>query len=223
MLVDPLVLIFGKSLTGKTARMLHELREEPRVVLVDAKCSQLAALPAWRHLWPEYNAGLEKWTTTDLTRFFAAALDQPFRSVVHFKTYHRENLELLCYLVERVKCLVLAVDELGLFIPPRQALLPNTTSVLISGTHKGVRVMGTAQRPSLVHATAKANASRMLFYRITEQNDLDDTRTYLPQDLHGQLETLPNYACIDWADGRDPYRDETLVGKLAGLLPGDRL
>jgi hypothetical protein len=39
-----LELYFGKSFTGKTARMLHEVRAVPRLVIVDPKCAQLVDL-----------------------------------------------------------------------------------------------------------------------------------------------------------------------------------
>lgn len=223
-MTERLMLIFGKSYTGKTARMLHEVADERRVVLVDAKCEQLARLTAWSHLWPEYNPKAEAWSTVEIVRFFAAALNDPFRVVVHFRAYHRENFELLCYLLERVKQLTLAVDELGLFLPPGAAstLPPNTTSVLISGSHKGIKFVGTAQSPSFVHINARRNASRVLIYRITEDYDLDSLRLYLNEELRARVEALPNYVCVDWQDGRPAFVDASLEGKLANVLPAER-
>jgi hypothetical protein len=44
---EGITLYLGQSFSGKTARMLHDLSKEPRVVLVDAKCGELANLSGW--------------------------------------------------------------------------------------------------------------------------------------------------------------------------------
>ena len=215
-------LYFGKSWTGKTARMIYELRDESRVILVDPKCSQLVKLRGWQHLWPEIDPETELWTDDTLSREFAKVVHSPFKIVVHLRYCHREGLELLCRLVEAMKDCVLAVDELGLFVPPGSAgALPrNITGVVVSGTHKGVRIVGTAQRPSLVHKTLRSNASRMLFFRVIEKYDIDVVEGYLSKDF--DVSKLPDHVCIEWQDGRDAFVDATLAGKLGKVLPGAR-
>jgi hypothetical protein len=212
-------LILGKSFTGKTARLLHELRRSPRVVLADPKCAQLAALPRYAHLWPEFNG--EKWETSAVPNFFADCLYHKFRAVVHVRHHFKEQLNALCYLLMRVKNLTLAVDELGLFAPPgpAQVLGGNLTAVIVSGRHEGISFVATVQRPSMVHKTALALANRMLVYRITEENDLDIMRGYLPDGFLAAVPFLPDYACIDWQDGREPFADYSLRGKLGASLP----
>lgn len=235
------LLIFGKSWTGKTTRLFYELRDEPRVVLVDPKCAQLARLEGWGHFWPEYSEEHKAWVKdgglvgffrsvrfgasdhdSELSKAFSDRVS--FRVVVHFRSFHRENLELLSLLLAQVGNLVLAVDELSLFVPPGAptAFPPALTSLVVSGTHEGLRFVGTAQRPNAVHNTPKALAQRILFYRITEKNDLAAAGTYLPAGFVEELERLPDQACIDWSDGREPFTDLSLIGKLDGFLPVER-
>ena len=59
----------------------------------------------------------------------------------------------------------------------------------------------------------------MLLYRVTEQNDLDALRSYLAPAWLRWLAELPDQVCIDWADGRGPFADHSLKGKLGYLLP----
>jgi len=217
-----LTLIFGKSWTGKTVRMFYELQSERRVVVVDPKCSQLAKLRGWTHLWPSFDPEQRLFADDTLSTAFRNVKDSDFKIIVHFRHSHRESLELFCRMILAVKHCTLAIDELGLFVPPGPAgALPrNITSVIVSGTHDGINVIGTAQRPSLVHGTLRANAERMLFYRITEWADQDIVNRYLSADFH--VEALPDHVCIDWRDGKQPFIDASLAGKLGRILPNSR-
>lgn len=224
-----LELFFGKSFTGKTARMLHEVRAVSRLVIVDPKCAQLVSLPGFDHLWPVYSKKPAGWTDRSVTdylrRYHLTARGRlrvrgaGFRVVIHVREFFREQLELLCILLRAVGNLTLCVDELGLFIPSGapSSLPPAITSAMISGRHEGLRFCGTAQRPALVHVTARANAERIRWFRITERNDLDAARDYMPRALADSLPRLPNYVCIETSDGGTPYRDESLVGRISIL------
>jgi hypothetical protein len=64
-----------------------------------------------------------------------------------------------------------------------------------------------------------SQATRILAYRITERNDLDKLSDYLPRDLVEGLPFLSDYVCVDWQDGREPFVDLSLKGKLGSLLP----
>lgn len=217
-----ITLYFGKSWTGKTARLLYDLRGARRVLLVDPKCEQLARLHGWSHIWPNYDSEKKVWADDRMSRALAATKGCDFRLVVHFRNHYREQLELLCRMVRAVKDCVLAVDELGLFIPPGPAgaLPPNITSVAVSGSHEGIVFFGTAQRPSLVHATVRSQASRMFFFRVTEKAELETAARYVGPSFN--LSSLPDHCCIDWADGREPFLDGDLAGKLGHVLPGRR-
>ena len=213
-----LELFFGKSFTGKTARMLYEVRAVPRLVIVDPKCAQLVTLKGFEHLWPQYSHDKKSrgWVDTSVVDYFrkARAADR-FRVVVHVREHFREQLELLCLLLRAVGHLTLCVDELGLFIPSvGPSLPPAITSAMISGRHEGLSFAGTAQRPALVHVTARANAERIRWYRVTERNDLEAARNYMPQALADSLPSLPNYVCIETSDSASAFRDESLVGKI---------
>lgn len=216
-----LELFFGKSFTGKTARMLHEVRAVPRLVIVDPKCAQLAKLKGFAHVWPQYSVKPRGWADESVVSYFREhGGAERFRVVVHVREHFREQLELLCILIRAVGDLTLCVDELGLFIPSGSpgSLPPAITSAMISGRHEGLRFAGTAQRPALVHVTARANAERIRWYRTTERNDLDAARDYMPRALADSLPSLPDYVCVETSDGSPAFRDESLVGRLR--LPG---
>src|SRR5258708_22297575 len=182
-------LFFGKSFTGKTARMLHEIRAEPRLVLVDPKCAQLVDLKGFDHLWPEYlpRKGQERggWTGGENPANYFRGRAGKFRVVIHVREHFREQLDSLCLLLRAVRKVTLAVDELGLFIPSGAAgALPSSiTSAMISGRHEELRFCGTAQIPSLVHFIARSNASRIRWFRTTEKNSLSAAEGYMARAL----------------------------------------
>jgi hypothetical protein len=88
---------------------------------------------------------------------------------------------------------------------------------MISGRHEGLTFLGTAQRPALVPITACANAERIRWYRITDPNDVDAARAYMPRGLADSLSSLPNYVCIESFDSHGAFRDESMVGKIKVL------
>ena len=216
---------YGQSMTGKTCRMLHDLSGEDRVIVLDAKCQELTGLEKWSHLWPVYDVDCAAWADSVLVDALRAArvrddyyTARPLRLVVHFRANHRENLDLLCRLLPHVRDCVLAVDELALFLPPG-ALAPAVTSVLISGRHEGIRLAGTAQRPSLVNITARSAAQRLSIFRMIEPTDVDAVRNVLPVDLRDSVPVLPSQVSIEWAEGFGAFVDWSFRGKLGSVLP----
>jgi hypothetical protein len=119
MALEYLELFFGKTMTGKTARMMHEVRNEPRLVVVDPKCGQLAELEDFDHLWPEYRPGKGGgWTGEHNPADYFRGRNGKFRVVVHVREHFAEQLDRLCLLARAVRNLCLCVDELGLFPNP---------------------------------------------------------------------------------------------------------
>ncbi len=227
-MLGSLELFFGKSFTGKTARMLHEIRAEPRLVIVDPKCAQLVTLGGVDHVWPDKfvpgKGGKEgRWIGEhNPANYFEGRKGKfgKFCVVIHFREQFREQLDSLCLLLLGVKNVTLAVDELGLFIPAGNArsVPPNITSALISGRHEGLKFCGTAQIPSLVNFIAQSNASRIRWFRTTEKNSLAAALFSMPRAFVDSLPSLPDQVCIETSDARAPFRDESLVGKIK-ILP----
>lgn len=217
-----LELFFGKSFTGKTARMLHEVRAVSRLVIVDPKCAQLRDLKGYDHLWPKYSKKPAGWSNDAVVSYFRERRgEKQFRVVIHVREFFQAQLELLCLLLRAVGDLTLCVDELGLFIPSGapNSLPPAITSAMISGRHEGLRFAGTAQRPALCHVTARANAERIRWFRITEVIDVEKAYNHMPAVLADSIPSLPDYVCIETSDGQPAFRDESMVGRLR--LPGN--
>ena len=215
--LEYLELFFGKSYTGKTARMLHEIRKQPRLVVVDPKCSQLVDLAGFDHVWPEWILGKRGgWTGEQNPVNYFRGRDGKFRVVIHVRESLPDQLNAICLLLRAVRNVTLAVDELGLFIPAGSAgaLPPQILSAMISGSHEGLNFCGTAQIPSLVHFIARSNASRIRWYRTTEKNSLSAAESYMPRAFVDSLPFLPDYVCIETSDAHAPFRDESLVGKI---------
>lgn len=220
MIAEGITLYLGQSFSGKTARMLYDISKEPRVVLVDAKCGELAKLSGWSHLWPVYDSERGIWfdaECVDFLRVVRTAL-RGFRLVVHFRAHHKENLELLCRLLPHVGNCILAIDEVSFFFPPGP-MAPAITSVLMSGRHEGISVAGTAQRPSLVNINARSNVQRLFVFTMTEPADVDALRGTIPAEFREAVPLLPPQVCIDWELGCGVFADWSFVGKLGGVLP----
>ena len=228
---EPLSLFIGMPRTGKTARMMAHLASEKRVVLIEPKCSQLTRLKGWEHFYPRYvpassGRALGVWDDSRLVNYLRpfAGNSKRFRAVVHVRNSFKENLSLLCRLLMAVKNCVLAVDELAFFAAPGSNVALGTymQSVMISGSHDGMKFMATAQGFSMIHRTIRMAADRILFYRSDERNDLALVKGKLPPTFAAQVPRLADHVCVDWGNGRSPVTDESLKGKLAGVLPGAR-
>src|SRR5258708_2272017 len=85
---DYVRLFFGKSFTGKTARMIYEIRNEKRIVLADPKCGKLSKLEGWDHLWPLYDEERGIWLGKMFVDYFRQRLRGPFRVAVHMRDFH---------------------------------------------------------------------------------------------------------------------------------------
>lgn len=217
MALEYLELFFGKTLTGKTARMMHEVRAEPRLVVVDPKCSQLTELEDFDHLWPEYRPGKNGgWTGEQNPADYFRGRNGKFRVVVHVREHFTPQLDSLCLLMRAVRHVCLCVDELALFIPSgaASALPASITSAMISGSHEGLRFCGTAQIPSMVNYVARSNAARIRWFRTTEPNSLKAAEAYMPAEFVQALPALPDYVCIETSDRAAAFRDESMVGKI---------
>lgn len=220
--LEYLELFFGKSFTGKTARMLHEVWKQPRLVIADPKCAQLVELDGFDHLWPEYRPGKGGgWTGSDnpADYFRGRGRRDKFRAIVHVRAHFTQQLESLCLLARAVGNLTLCVDELGLFVPAGgNCLPPSITSAMISGRHEGLIFAGTAQIPNRVHDMVRSNAARIRWFRIDEKNSLGLARSYMPAEWVASLPSLPDYVCIETSDRTCAFRDESMVGKI-DLIP----
>jgi len=197
--------------------MLHEVRRQPRLVVVDPKCSQLVSLAGFDHVWPEYVPGKRGgWTGEQNPVNYFRGRTGKFRVVIHVREHLPEQLNSLCLLLRAVRNVTLAVDELGLFIPSgAAAALPSSIlSAMISGSHEGLIFCGTAQIPSLVHFIARSNASRIRWFRTTEINSLSAAKSYMPRAFADSLPSLPDYVCIETSDAHAAFRDESMVGKI---------
>lgn len=212
---DYVRLFFGKSFTGKTSRMFEEIRAEKRVILLDPKCGSLTRLPGWEHLWPYYDEQSCRWLGKTFTDYFRKHLRKPFRVVVHQRDFHEQQLDMLCRMLMAMRDCTLAIDELAEYVPPGspESLPRYTKRAVISGRHEGLRFYGAAQRPSFVHATVRANASAMSFYRMTEPVDLKIAARYFPKEIASQIFSLPDYVCAEWSDAHAPFVNESLRGK----------
>jgi hypothetical protein len=42
----------------------------------------------------------------------------------------------------------------------------------------------------------------------------------MPQAIVDSLPAFPNYVCVETSDGAAPFRDDSMVGKLATIVPG---
>lgn len=223
-MICDLELNFGKSFTGKTSRMLHELRDERRVVFVDPKLSpEMTNLRNWEHQFPVYDAERNRWMGKDTLAYFERVQRCSFRAMVHFRSYHTEQLELLCILLMGMKNIALAVDELAYFLPAGNAdrIPPQTKAAVFSGRHDALKFTGTAQHPSLVNMLVKTNAQKIRWFRMDEKNSLDAARRQMSKDFVDSLPSLPDYVCIETSDRKPPFRDESLKGKIR-ILTGKR-
>jgi hypothetical protein len=222
-------ILYGKPGAGKTCRMLYEVSLSPRVVLLDAKCGELARLPGYDHLWPSWAPGSGRRRGGWLDRYVVDYLrgvrergevSPAFRVVVHVRESFAEQFEAVAALLRHVRGCVLAVDELSIFLPAGSSRVPPAIqSIFVSGRHDGIEFMGTVQRPVLAHPTVRALAGRLMVYRITEANCLDALGAYLPPDLLAAVPLLENQVCVDWSDGGESYIDWTYRGRLARFLP----
>lgn len=197
--------------------MLHEIRDERRVVFVDPKWSpKMIELKNFDHLYPVYDEEQNVWMGKDFVAYFRKRLNCSFRAMVHVRDFQQEQLELLSTLLFGVKELSLAVDELAYFVPAGSAsrMRPQTAAVMFSGRHEKIKFTGTAQHPSLVNLMVKMNAERIRWFRMDEFNSLVTARRHMSRDFVSMLPSLPNEICVETSDRCPPFVDRSMVGKI---------
>jgi len=54
-------------------------------------------------------------------------------------------------------------------------------------------------------------------FRVTERNDVDAARDYMPRGLADSPSRLPDYECKETSDVTGAFREESMVGKMKVL------
>lgn len=168
------IIIFGKTGTGKSTLALDYIKEYDRVIILDPK--------------EEYE-GLIFTDIESLIDFYKINKPDNFTFVCRFsESVDIENLFLFCELIEN---LLIVVEECELYVSP-YVKSSNFLKLVRYGRHHDISILGIARRASELSSDFKAMVSRIISFKQTLPRDI---KIMAELGLEN-VDTLPEYQFI---------------------------
>lgn len=172
-MADRVVAVLGASGSGKTTYMRGLIEGRDRVILMD----------------PTRDKGFADWGVHVET--FAELVDKAtraerFRVVWSAPPQTALSLDAASHLARQLEDCTLAIDELHLYCT-KQLIPPTFAYLCLVGRHEGVSIVGTTQRPALVHNNFLSQAQRWVVFRLMMEDDLDAVRKIVPAAAREKL------------------------------------
>jgi chromosomal replication initiation ATPase DnaA len=172
-----IVLIFGKTGTGKSHLANKIIRDFPRTVIIDPK--------------HEYTNGLifysfELFVKYILENDFISDINKNFNFICRFSD-ESEN-EAMFEICEVLENLCLLIDEIEFYIESRNKST-YFNNLINYGRHHNISIIGIARRPAEMSTTLKSQVDTIYSFQMTLPSDIK----YLENFGLSNVETLPLY------------------------------
>lgn len=151
-----IILIFGKTGSGKTTFVKRLVKKLNRVIIIDKMF--------------EYEDGIIFYKFEDLLNYFLLNKPSSFKFICRFENdIDIENLFIFCWYV---KNLVLVVEEAEMYISPfvKQS---NFLRLVRYGRHRGISIIAVARRVIEVSNDIKANSDKIVTFQQILEKDLE--------------------------------------------------
>jgi len=183
--INSIITIVGQRGSGKTtlAKMLVLMRS--RVVVLDPLC--------------EYgNEGLIFESLGDLVNFMSEHSEGQFRVICRFESM--EEYDTLLDLSREIGMLTVVIEELNFFIQV-QSKNPHFDQLYRFGRHRGVSVIGIAQRCAEIPKLITSQSDSIISFRQTEPGDLKylSSVSFIGSEGAAKLPDLEKYKGLDLA------------------------
>jgi len=149
------IVIFGKTGTGKTTYATREIKKHNRTVIVDPKI--------------EYDNGLIFYSFVDLAQFYIDYKPDEFSFICRFD--NSVDIESLFKFVEVVEDIFLVVEEAEIYISP-YAKQSNFLRLIRYGRHHNISILAIARRASELSTDLKAMTTKIVSFKQTLPLDI---------------------------------------------------
>jgi len=109
-----------------------------------------------------------------------------------------EEFDQVCSQVYSRGRMVLAVESIDFYAPPRQDLSENLQKIVHWGRNEDIGLLMTSRRPANVNKDACALNQNWFLFHCYINNDLKWLREFIPDHHVEELKTLPPYDFIHW-------------------------
>jgi len=171
-LVREVIIIFGKTGSGKSYFAKNLLKKYNRVIIIDSQF--------------EYNDGIIFENYLDLANYYLENLPDDFKFICRFS--NDNDIEYLFKFVYDAKNLLLVCEEAEIYISP-DARQGNFLRLVRYGRHSQISLLLVARRSSELSLHVRAQVTRLISFKQTDINDIKKMESL---GLFG-LENLPEY------------------------------
>lgn len=179
------ILILGKTGSGKTTFARHLVRPLPRVFIVDADFREFGALSF--DTFPDLTAYLEKKSPPG--NFFRVSY-----------TPYTNEYPLVFDLSRLVAPVHLVLEEADRFDDPRYCL--EYEEVIARGRHSGVSIIALSRYPYALPSMLRREATRIIAFHHHEPSDLNWFSDVMGPDTE-MLPDLREHEFLDWRPGQN--------------------
>lgn len=150
-----IILIFGRTGSGKSFLVKRMLKKLERVIIIDAMS--------------EYESDLIFYNSLDLIDYLVNVKPKTFKIVCRFE--NDNDFETLFQIVWYLKNIYLVVEESELYISPYQKQ-SNFLKLVRYGRHRNISIIAVARRVVELSNDVKANASEIISFKQILSKDI---------------------------------------------------
>lgn len=176
-----IIIVYGKSGSGKTTYAKNYLKNHKRIVIIDPQS--------------EYDCGLIFFELGDLIKYYVLNISSTsdFCFICRFETdFEHEYLFKVCKIIGN---LLLVVEEAEIYISP-YAKSSNFLDLCRYGRHQNISLLGIARRSAELSINFRALVTKIISFKQTEPSDLKYLETLGLTNLdeledHAYKEVIP--------------------------------
>ncbi len=169
------LLITGKTGSGKSVMFRSRIKDEPRFIIFDSVKEYDDPASPFPALFIQDFHTLIDYLAANKNKSYRIVFDpsRPFEVIVLRTGEEISALEFLCKIVyDCLHDVTLAIEELGKH-PTQKELAPNLYNITCLGRHKGISLFATTQRAAQIHTDFKAQITQFIAFRQHLPNDIE--------------------------------------------------
>lgn len=188
--------IFGRKSQGKSTISFYRARQQSKDIIIWDACCQYPVFPAAHN--PEQLERLLKMKDDD-GQFITPIAYQPSGEP-------KDNFPAFASAVWRCKRrpVVVIIDEAS-ELQTTSSMEPKLSRLVRQGHRYGIGVIQNTHRPPDVHRRSWALASIYIFFRTTDELDLERIEEHCGEEVASKVSHLEKFHCVVWNEDAQTY------------------